>query len=51
MKPPTRMRGRTGARVLIISATAGLAAAGAGIASAATGADIVSDGSTPQRAS
>lgn len=49
MKPLTRMRGRTGARVLIISATAGLAAAGASIASAA--APVVSDRSTPPRAS
>ena len=46
-----RMRGRTGVRALIITATAGLAAAGASIASAATGELPVSDDSAPARAS
>jgi rare lipoprotein A len=46
-----RTRGRNRARALILMATAGLAAAGASIASAATGTPLVSDGSTPPRAS
>jgi hypothetical protein len=47
----TRMRGRTGARALILTATAGLAATGASIASAATGTPLVGNGAASSKAS